>query len=122
MGWKYYIVKDAYQTGPLESDVVAINPVRPEIVVKVQDAINSVTERDPKATPRQTYKSIRPDAEGIYATADEDTQDVLDEKVAAFPSLFDGPYATRELALAAIKALKPLTTHIPRPEDESESS
>ena len=119
MAYQYFITLDEYVTGPLDSDVKAVNPVREEIVYEVVDTLDS-TESGTLANPkRPIYKSVRPNAKGIYITDDADAQTVLAAKVTARPDVFAGPYESLTLALAAIAANTPETTHIPRP-DESE--
>jgi hypothetical protein len=119
MAFQYFITKDEYVTGPLDTDVKAVNPVREEVVYAVVDTLDS-EESGTLANPkRPIYKSVRPNAKGIYITDDADAQTALAAKVTARPDMFAGPYSSLELALAAIKANTPKTTHIPRP-DESE--
>ena len=119
MAFQYFITKDEYVTGPLDTDVKAVNPVREEVVYAVVDTLDS-KESGTLANPkRPIYKSVRPNAKGIYITDDADAQTALAAKVTARPDMFAGPYSSLELALAAIEANTPKTTHIPRP-DESE--
>lgn len=119
MAFQYFITKDEYVTGPLDTDVKAVNPVREEVVYAVVDTLDS-EESGTLANPkRPIYKSVRPNAKGIYITDDADAQKALAAKVTARPDVFAGPYSSLELALAAIEANTPETTHIPRP-DESE--
>lgn len=119
MAFQYFITKDEYVTGPLDTDVKAVNPVREEVVYAVVDTLDS-EESGALANPkRPIYKSVRPNAKGIYITDDADAQTALAAKVTARPDMFAGPYSSLELALAAIEANTPKTTHIPRP-DESE--
>ncbi|HOU59920.1 MAG TPA: hypothetical protein PLS59_10800 [Kiritimatiellia bacterium] len=119
MAFQYFITKDEYVTGPLDTDVKAVNPVREEVVYAVVDTLDS-EESGTLANPkRPIYKSVRPNAKGIYITDDADAQTALAAKVTARPDMFAGPYSSLELALAAIEANTPKTTHIPRP-DESE--
>lgn len=119
MAFQYFITKDEYVTGPLDTDVKAVNPVREEVVYDVVDTLDS-EESGTLANPkRPIYKSVRPNAKGIYITDDADAQTALAAKVTARPDMFAGPYNSLALALAAIEANTPETTHIPRP-DESE--
>jgi len=119
MAFQYFITKDEYVTGPLDTDVKAVNPVREEVVYAVVDTLDS-EESGTLANPkRPIYKSVRPNAKGIYITDDADAQTALAAKVTARPDMFAGPYSSLEFALAAIEANTPKTTHIPRP-DESE--
>lgn len=117
MAFQYFITKDQYVTGPLDADVKAVNPVREEIVYDVVDTLDS-EESGTLANPkRPIYKSVRPNAAGIYITDDSDAQTALAAKVSARPDMYAGPYVSLALAEAAIAALVPLTTHIPRPEE-----
>ena len=119
MAFEYFIIKDRWATGPMPEDVKRVNPERDEIVYKAVDTLDS-EESGTLANPkRPIYKSVRPNAQGIYITDDADAQTVLAAKVTARPDMFAGPYSSLELALAAIEANTPKTTHIPRP-DESE--
>lgn len=119
MAFQYFITKDEYVTGPLDTDVKAVNPVREEVVYDVVDTLHS-EESGTLANPkRPIYKSVRPNAKGIYITDDADAQTALAAKVTARPDVFAGPYSSLALALAAIEANTPETTHIQRP-DESE--
>jgi len=119
MAFEYFIIKDQWATGPMPEDVKRVNPERDEIVYKAVDTLDS-EESGTLANPkRPIYKSVRPNAQGIYITDDADAQTVLAAKVTARPDKFAGPYESLTLALAAIAANTPETTHIPRP-DESE--
>ena len=115
MAFQYFIIKDTFEAGPLS--VRNVNPEREEVVVQVVDTLDS-TESGTLANPkRPIYKSIRPNAEGIYVTDDSATQTVLAAKASARPDKFAGPYESLALAQAAIAALTPATTWMERPEE-----
>jgi hypothetical protein len=119
MAFQYFIIKDQWATGPMPEDVKRVNPERDEIVYKAVDTLDS-EESGTLANPkRPIYKSVRPNAQGIYITDDADAQTVLAAKVTARPDKYAGPYESLALAKAAVAANTPLTTHIPRP-DKSE--
>lgn len=117
MAFEYFIIKDKWETGPLDENIKRVNPERDEIVYKAVDTLDS-EESGTLANPkRPIYKSVRPNADGIYITDDADAQDALDDLVTARPDKYAGPYESLALAKAAIAANTPLTTHIPRPEE-----
>lgn len=117
MAFQYFIIKDNYVTGPLAADVKVVNPERDEIVYEVVDTLDS-EESGTLANPkRPIYKSVRPNDDGIYVTDDADAQTALAAKVSARGDKFAGPYDSLALAQAAIAALVPETTYIPRPEE-----
>ena len=119
MAFQYFIIKDSWATGPLDADVKRITAERDEIVYQVVDTLDS-TESGTLANPkRPIYKSVRPNADGIYITDDVAAQTRLAALVTARPDKYAGPYESLALARAAVVANTPLTTHIPRP-DESE--